>query len=161
MKLTNYMRDNFIDKVLGSLTKIDYLSQAQEILNKDAYNKLPKVLQDKSIQHYLESKFIYIDGVRCMGRFQIRNKEYEPSDEIKIKVNELHILFESQRDKRETAKQQLRAMIYGVTTLKAAKEVLPDSLHLYLPIEQEKLSNSFALVTTELMNNLKEMGLKG
>jgi uncharacterized membrane protein YgaE (UPF0421/DUF939 family) len=160
MKLTNYMRDGFVDKVIGSLTKIDYISQTQELLNKDAFNNLPKILQDKNITHYLENKRIYFEGARCMGGYFVRNREYEASDEIKAKVKELHVLFESQREKLSQSEQQLKAMIYGVTTLKAAKEVLPESLHQFLPVESEKKTNSFALVTTELMDNLKAMGLK-
>jgi hypothetical protein len=159
MKLTNYMRDDFIDKVLNNLKKVDYISQTQELLNKDAFNNLPKVLQDKSIQHFLENKRIYFEGARCMGSYYVRNKEYEPNDEIAAKVKELHILYEAQRDSKEMVKAQLRALIYGVTTLKSARDVVPESLHKYLPTESAKQTNSFALVTSELMDNLKSLGL--
>jgi hypothetical protein len=160
MKLTNTMRDDFVNKVLNGLNNIDYISQVQELLNKDALSKLPKVLQGKDTQHYLEKKRIYFYDFGCMGAWYVRNTEYEASDEIKEKIKELHALFEAQREGKREAKSQLYAMIQSVTTLNRAKEVIPEDLHKFLPSENVPKVNEFALTTPELMSNLKSLGLK-
>lgn len=160
MKLTNKLRDDFIGKVINALHNVDYISQAQELLNKEAFNALPEALKNKDIQHYLETKSIYLHDFSCLGRFRVRNSQYEVNDETKEKVKNIHTLFAAQRDKKYDAQIQLHAMIYSCSTLKKAKEVLPEDLHKYLPIENENPINEFALTTNNLMESLKELGLK-
>lgn len=153
------MRDSFISAVLNKTVNVDYRSQIQEIANQDAISQLPINLQNKDTLHYLEKDYVYFDNARCMGSYYVKNNEYKPSDAVKRKVKAIHDLSETQEEKRKTVKGQLKAVIYGVTTLKAAKEVLPENLHQYLPEENVKPANSFAVVTTELMDNLKSLGL--
>ena len=93
MKLTNELRDTFINDVLNKLTNVDYRSQVKELLNKESFSQLPEVLQQKEFLHYFENKRIYFDGAGCMGAYLVKNIEYIPSDLIKLKVKELHNLF--------------------------------------------------------------------
>lgn len=160
MKLTNRLRDEFVAKVINSLHNIDYISQTQELLNKEAFNALPEALKNKDIQHYLETKRIYLHNYSYLGRFNVRNSQYELNNETIEKVKNFHTLFAAQRDKKYEVEQQLNAIIHSCTTLKKAKEVLPENLHKYLPVENEKPTNEFALTTNNLMESLKELGLK-
>ena len=161
MKLTNELRNTFINDVLNKLKNVDYRSQVQELLNKESFSQLPEVLQQKEFLHYFENKRIYFDGAGagCMGAYHVKNMEYIPSDKIKLEVKELHKLFELQRDKKNIVENQLHAMIYSASSLKQAKEIVPIDLHKYLPSEEIKKANT-ALVTTELMDNLKDLGIK-
>lgn len=160
MKLTKNLRDIFINKVINALPNIDYISQTQEYLNKQAYNALPDSLKNKEISHYLEVNSLYIHNYSCLGRFKVRNSQYELNDIDREKVKEFHSLFEAQRDKKYEIKKQLEAVIYGCFTLKKAKEILPEDLHKYLPVENERTVNSMAVTTTSLMDSLKELGFK-
>lgn len=160
MKLTNRLRDEFVVKVINSLHNIDYISQTQELLNKEAFNALPEALKIKDIQHYLETKRIYLYEYSCLGRFNVRNSQYEVNDETREKIKNFHTLFAAQRDKKHEVEKQLNAIIHSCTTLKKAKEVLPEDLHKYLPVENDKPINEFALTTNNLMESLKELGLK-
>ena len=160
MKLTNYMRDFFVESVLKSLKNVDYREKYQSILQEDAIKQLPEKLQDKSLHGYLESERIYINDFGCMGSVYVKNNKYKPSDEIKEKLKFIHADFEKQRNLLASVRGTVRALIYRATTVEKAKLILDESLHKYLPVKQEIADPINALATTELMDNLKILGLK-
>ena len=88
---------------------------------------MPEALKNKDIQHYLETKRIYLHNYSYLGRFNVRNSQYELNNETIEKVKNFHTLFAAQRDKKYEVEQQLNAIIHSCTTLKKAKEVLPEN----------------------------------
>ena len=101
--------------------------------------------------------------MNCMGSVPVRNNRYDPSEEIITQLKVIHDAHEEQAEQFKKVKSTIRGVIYGVTTIENAKLILDESLHKYLPVKVDAKSPANQLVTTELMDNLKNLGfgLKG
>ena len=150
MKLTNYHRDAFIHAVMNDVPKItkeDVQPKVQEALVKamspearKLYRKAPKAL----VRDY--SYDLTTD--RCCVNFTVGD-----ADAASVLVP-----FVEAVKKHEAVKASLRATIYSCSTLKQAKDRLPE-FEKYLPSEAGSLPASANLpVVANLVADLTKLG---
>ena len=150
MKLTNYHRDAFIHAVMNDVPKItkeEVQPKVQEALVKamspetrKLYRKAPKALKsDYSFN---------LTTDRCCVSFVVGDAD---------KDTVLAPFFEAVK-KHEAVKDSLRATIYSCSTLKQAKDRLPE-FEKYLPSEAGSLPASANLpVVANLVADLTNLG---
>lgn len=164
MKLTVADRNAFVNAAMGDVPKIEYQAQVQKLIADDAFKQLPKPIQDivkkGDYVEYLEGRWFYMEGQRCLGTVKIYNIRggYEPTVEVKEKVNELHGLHEAQSKNHKDLRDKLQATIYACTTLKMAKERLPEELHKYLPQERGASGLANLPMVANLMDEMTKAG---
>lgn len=162
MKLNKYQKEAFVSAVMQDIPSVDYVEQFRVLVQGDALSQLPDaiklIVKDTNLSQYITLTYVYLDGCRCMGRVAIFNCQgaYKCSDEIRAKCLELHDLFEAQNEARHNIRYKLESAISSVSTLKQAKQLMPDLIK-YLPQEHEKTTQPPAI--TGLSDDLRLLGL--
>jgi hypothetical protein len=163
MKLTKIDREAFVKAVMQDVPRIDYQEQIRALVQNDAISQLPepvrKIAKTKHLTEFLEAHYFYLNGSRCVGGISVRGPQgsYKPSEETQQEAIRLHDLYEAQRDKRNQLEQQLEAAIGACTTLKVAKERLPE-FEKYLPQDRDGTGNINLPTTTHLVDALSAAG---
>lgn len=144
MRLTNYQRDAFISAIMNDVPKIDYQTQAEAIAKEDAYNQMPvkvkEAFNDKTLLPYFHKQYFYFRGMNFCSVTIYAPEGFDVGADAKTKLHELNDLKNSQQENRNALESKLRGAIYSVSTLKAARELLPDFLD-YLPEEDKPTKN--------------------
>ena len=140
MKLTNYIRDAYINAIMADVPKVDYNEQAEK-LARDHIKKMfakdfPKVkIEDATpwlnvgtvdLPGHLQNIYSVRTSYECLRHTEV----WEPLSEIAKEKDK-------QDDKRIALRSQLRGAAYSCTTSKQLRELLPE-FDKYLPAEQEK-----------------------
>lgn len=164
MRLTNTDKDAFVDAAIKDVPVVDYPGQVRKLVMDDAFKQLPepiqKIVKDGVYTDYLDTTYYYADGAMCMGQVMIYNLhgEYKITDDVKVKIKELHDAFELQSEKRGEIRRKLRAVIYPVNTLKTAKDRIPEDLHKYLPHDRDSTGVAGLPAVANLMEDLNAAG---
>jgi len=143
--------------VLADLKTENFIEQAQLMLQKDAVLNLPEQL--RAHLDFLETKYVHINGCFCM-RAAVKNNRYSVSDDMAEKVKNLHDKHVEQRDMISSVSLEIYALLRNCNTAKQAHQLLPESLHKYIPKETERESTATALVTENLSDLIKKIGLR-
>lgn len=139
MKLTNYLRDAFINAAMQDVPAVDYDAQIRKMLTDGAVSTLPpkirKIYEDPSTREYvrvseLGYKFKYI-SVPGLGMLP---------PEAAGKYDALSALKTAQTKQRNDLMDKLRSVAYSATTRKKLAEMLPEFAK-YLPAEEVKSEN--------------------
>ena len=156
MKLTKFDREAFVNAVMNDVPKVDYDAQAQKLATAWLVAQLPepvrKVYEAEGGRYrdYLEKSYIAMPG--CLQNFYApatSSVSFYDDDELKA-LNDKAI---EQNRSRSALRENLEAVIASCSTLKQAKERLPE-FEKYLPTERgaSGLSNlpAIANVVAEL-----------
>lgn len=157
MRLTNSDRDAFVRAVMDDVPKTDYSEQAmklcEEAFLKAADPRLLAVYNDPKLRDRLEGRYVALPGY--LQNFYHRLVDDKTLTALRSQLEELANKHREQVESRSKLETQLRGAIYGCTTLKQAKEVLPE-FEKYLPQERDgKVIRSMPVVAnlvTDLMN---------
>jgi Nucleotide modification associated domain 5 len=162
MKLTKYDRQAFVKAVLADIPQIDYREQARKLIYEDSIDQLPKVLQDaardEKAKSYIHTTSHYLSAFyNSFTVFGQRYHDYKPSDKIKTKLGELIAAHEAQKEKLDAVEAKLTASIEACTTLKSAKERLPE-FEKYLPADRTPEKGVYLPAVANLVADLATLG---
>jgi hypothetical protein len=164
MRLTQLQKKAFVRAVMADIPLEDHKQAFREYITKRAFAKLPKeirtIADNPTLAPYLYREWEYISGAYCMGSVYIIKKSdahLELTDEEQAEVGVIHAKFKDQQEKIHEIQAKLNSAINSVTTIKQAKEVLPDLIK-YIPSEATQATNNLPLVIG-LSDELKALGL--
>jgi hypothetical protein len=161
MKLTKSDREAFVRAVMDDVPTIDYNEQCRSIVKAWGISTLPEELQPIAKKHpeFFGTRYIYapsgLDNLYAIahpdfGNSMMRHK----SPEEYAKVEALGEASRKQNETRNALREKLTATIGACSTLKQAKERLPE-FEKYLPAERGvtgTINLPVANLVAELMN---------
>jgi len=163
MKLTKYDRQAFVKGVMADIPKEDYKEQVRALILEDSIQALPKKLQDAArdatCKDYLETGTFYSRGLGTSFTVYDRrwNGRYAPSATAQKKLQELEALHQAQQKKLDDVESKLTASIEACSTLKVAKERLPE-FEKYLPADRTPEKGAYLPAVANLVADLATLG---
>lgn len=181
MRLTNYHRESFIRAVVNDLPPIEdspEYKEVEEAVEQYVVSKLPVCLRgpylDRSTREYFKDNLGFSSNhsfnaelnhltwedrhklFQFFGRKPV-SIEVGPGSQLDIAI----IKFIGKLKDLSALRIKLRNAIFSCTTLKQAKDYLPDSLHKYLPANVDvsaRNANRSLPVVTNVLTDLKAFG---
>jgi hypothetical protein len=158
MKLTNFIRDAFIDSVMNDVPKIDYASQARKAFLDAHIAALPKGVQtlwaSNELRPYLQTNTAHL----CNASFAFPSADRYSNAVVpaaaKSEVERIEAAHCAQRQARAALRTTLKGAAYACTTTKALRELLPE-FDRYLPAEAEKTSRQLPVVQNIMADFVK------
>ena len=166
MKLTNTRRNAIVAAIMADVPFVDYKELYRIKTQEFALQLLPpkvKALHDEGLESYLSRMDVLpIENGWCMGWVTVyAGREIvfdnELTDAQKAELQDLHDKHEAQAEQCAELKKMLKSALYGCTTIKRAKEMLPE-FDKYFDDEPEKTANLPAI--TGLADAFRNAGLK-
>lgn len=151
MRLTNYIRDAFIDSVMNDTPCTDYKEQARKLALADVVDQLPpkvKAVWDaKDLRDYIDTATLQMGSGYVLGSVTVPGVygKAKFTDATKKALDELQQLAKKQSNDRDTLRSRLKSIAYACSTRKALAEALPE-FEKYLP-DEEKTSRSLPVVS--------------
>ena len=159
MKLNNSHRDAFIRAVIDDVPQIDYDDICRKKCVEWGIGLLPvevRAVYDK-YPNYIHTFWFGTPG--CLNSVYVPG--VSPNEQaqaaIKSELQDLANAKSAQSRKLRELEQQLKAAIYSVTTLKRAKEILPE-FEKYLPNEISGAVDRSMPTISNLVSSLVEAG---
>ena len=144
MKLTNYIRDAFIKRVMTDVPYVDYSEQARILAQttvRDAFDKQYGAGKYKSLDEagWLGHRYVPMPRniQNCYMAIPSGSDLGQEYPEVWAQILKLSTLAEAQSASRTALENNLRAAAYSVTTRKALADLLPEFEH-YLPADDAK-----------------------
>lgn len=167
MKLNNSQRDAFVKAVMHDVPKVNYDEQMKKLVEADCIEHLPKKVQaiakDKELRSFLKTTYWspgYKSGFSSF--YVLANSEhgnnYKPSEAAQKEINKLVELNQKQTQARDQMASKIKAIIYGCSTLKQARERLPEFVK-YLP-EDVAAPAAYVPAVSNVVADLVKMGWK-
>lgn len=151
MKLTNKLREAFVNAVMADVPQIDYNDQASKIIEAQTLNLLPVALKealakDPSILSLIERHYVGAP-VGLRGQYTHAPSGFDLSRSAPKAWAELKKLGEknmAQSDAHDRLKSQIKGAAASVSTVKALHALLPEFAK-YLPDDTPTTKNLPAL----------------
>lgn len=145
MRLTNYIRDAYINSVMFDVPQERYEEQMEKTILDDAIAQLPgpvrAIWKDPKLQGYIETHSVYPAAkAGCVQVPCLSSGGFKLTDAASAQVLKLRDLREEQTRGLSNLRTRLRSIAYGCTTRKALAEALPE-FEKYLPKEEETSRN--------------------
>lgn len=163
MKLTNYIRDAYVERALQDVPKPkDFHNIISDAVRGIFVAKLPtsvaKVWKDSKTRAYVATASFHGFGISVavpsdQGQWNSL-KESHVSDEERRTLKAIQVEWEADEAMRRALKDKLRAAAYGCTTRKALAELLPEFAH-YLPAEDALAGRSLPVVANLVTDFVK------
>lgn len=155
MKLTRPDRDAFVLAVMNDVPMIDYQEKIKKEVAAADYQMMPplirRVQDDPNLRGFLKRQRAWINHRALHAVCDIDNVP-----KLAEKLKALNNLEEAQSVSRNELSLKVSAMIAGCTTLKMAKERLPE-FEKYLPAERGETGTT-NLLTINVIADLTKMG---
>lgn len=148
MKLNKYQKAAFVRAVMDDLPRLNFQERAEKLVREDNLTQLPaeirKIAESNTLRAYLKVARWWAPGGE-LSPFNVfdqteYNSDYKPSSEVLEKLRELSAEARAERERREALKEKVTGVIEACSTLKVAKERLPE-FEKYLPTEEAKAPN--------------------
>jgi hypothetical protein len=159
MRLTNYHRDAFVKSIMDDVPQHDFQKDFESVVQKELEKILPKdilkIWKDNSLKGYLQTARLH----RVDPLYFSVPLSYEEGLSL-VSRPAVKKIIEAARDekrKREELKLKVKSAIYSVSTVKKAKELIPE-LAKYLPDEKDKHSKFAPAAIVNLSSDLTEAG---
>ena len=146
MKLTNLIRDSFINAAMQDVPSVDYEKQAQDLFEKAALDVMPaavaRIYKDPETKGYVNLTNIQFAGFSHYIPSESHSSLGGPSAMplLGSKCEELEKLqqaYKAGRTKNDELRNSLRSVAYSCTTRKQLLEALPE-FEKYLPALMDK-----------------------
>lgn len=162
MKLTNYIRDAYIERALKDVPEgKDFENAITDAVRAVFAARLPaavaKVWKDSSMRGHINTVSFHGLGVslavpgaserRYLDERHLTADERKPLETLKAE-------WDADKQMRDNLRNKLRAAAYGCTTRKALAELLPEFAH-YLPPEEAPTGRSLPVVTNMVADFVK------
>ena len=159
MKLTKIHREAFVRSVMADIPSKDYVEEIRTIIRKDAITHLPQALRDAiakdaTVEQYLRTYSQYVSDV---GSFSTYCRNYDLSAEASQRIAKLADAHREQNENRIAVRRKLEATIAGCSTLRIAKERLPE-FEKYLPVDSGAEKSAYLPATADLVTHLTILG---
>lgn len=155
MRLTNTDRDAFIQSVMDDVPKIDYAEKARSMAMKHAVERMPALVA-KSNPEWVRGEHIHLGYLPNGTSAHLPvERGFKFDEAFTSQLLQLAADAKEQEKRLRDLRASVRSAIYGCSTLKQAKERLPE-FEKYLPAERDGkyIPNlpAVANLVTELMN---------
>jgi hypothetical protein len=158
MRLNKYHKNAFVKAVMDDVPKHDYQKDLETVANKEIQEMLPKeifkIWNDNKLKGYLETRplSLHYFNFSVPLSYEERCSFVErPSIKKIVEADEI------QRKERRALRRKIQAAIDSVTTVKKAKELLPEFAK-YLPDEKDAPSKLAPAVIANLASDLSAAG---
>lgn len=153
MRLTNTIREAFVNAALDDVPSVDYQSMISKLALDDAISQMPATLQRayKVCPEYFENKGKQLqdENGRHIGWYYGPWGNSNMTSETRAKIVEANALMSAQSIARYRLKEKLSAVAHSTTTRKGLVELLP-GFEKYLPEEAAPLSRMVPAVANVL-----------
>ena len=162
MKLTSYHRNAFVRAVIDDIPKIDYSEEIRTAVQNYALSKLPveikAIWRNNQLRGFLKTRTGYFGGVHVEFPCWSDNSRSDGNEiENSKTVSALIAKATAQRVAIDEVQRKVSSAIHSVTTLKNAKELLPEFAK-YLPLESDPPSKFAPAVIANLSAELVALG---
>lgn len=165
MKLTKSDREAFVMAVLNDIPQVDYNELAQKYVKDFLIEKMPPkikaIYEDKGLRDWLLQNHVGMPGVLQSFYFQWKRFDYVKVDhlypELAPHLYELSDKLKEQNQVRRDMKLKLEGIINSCSTLKQAKERLPE-FEKYLPKERDATGVSNLPAVSNVVAELSKLG---
>lgn len=145
MRLTNYIRDAYINSVMLDVPQERHSEQMEKTILDDAIAQLPgpvrAIWKDPKLQGYIETYSVHpVPKAGCVQAPCLGSSTFKLTDTAMTRALELRKLRDEQEARLSNLRTRLRSIAYSCTTRKALAEALPE-FEKYLPKEEETSRN--------------------
>lgn len=166
MKLSNYIRDAFINSVMNDVPKKDFSEEAQKIFAKAYIDALPEPIKMAwalpNCREYLRTVYANI----CGQSFQLPATDahkwggIKTPEKAKAKIDALVAQHNEQEKQHDALRAKIKGAAYACNTTKQLRELLPE-FDKYLPPEEEKTLRTLPVVQNIVADFVKAGWPKG
>ncbi len=166
MRLTNSIKQAFVQAVLDDVPTKDYQELLRGLIRADAMERLPSAVRaiatDKTLAHFVADHYYHISVNKNDGYEQyfglclyikMPTSEYIESHAIQERKHEYIKAHLAQEKMLNDLRQKLQDAINAVSTVKNARLAMPEFAK-YLPQEASKSSNLPTTIFANLLNEL-------
>lgn len=161
-RLTKALRSAIVDRILNDLPQVDYDSQAQVLVQDDAFESMPDTIKmiyrNPDLRHWLQRSWTSTSW-GLSGCYVYSTTEYRKSAAVKEKLDALSKLAEEQSNVRRTLRNKLTVMLDSCSTIKRAIALMPELAN-YFPKANEVVIDSLP-ATIKIADELVKAGWKG
>lgn len=159
MKLTNYMRDAFVRRVMDDVPSVDYSEAIRAEVMKAAVAAMPPKVRaawaDKSLNCYINTSYFSVLRVSVANVPMPRGASHEAAEKhLQDAVAGLVAKYKEQIDKRDALQSKLKQCAYSATTRKALAGMLPE-FEKYLPADETAALRSVPVVANVVADFVK------
>lgn len=162
IRLTNYIRDAFINAAMNDVPQVDYQAQIIKLVMEDITKQLPIVIQDAlnspAAKDYISKISASYGGVYIEVPGTVAQRYHHPTltKPAQAKLEKLVAAKDAQTTERSVLRGKVHAAAYGCNNRKALAELLPE-FEKYLPAEEEKTCRTLPAVAN-LMADFSKAG---
>lgn len=139
MKLTQNDRDAFVRAVMNDVPTIDYVEQSRALVLKQLVQKLPPKIKaiwnDSELRGFIKCD-AYFRPIGSLSSVYGPPVEYSPDAATMVKLQGMSAAKTAQHERLQELRSKVSGAIQGCTTLKQAKERLPE-FEKYLPADRD------------------------
>lgn len=158
MRLTNQIRDAFINGVMRDVPSVDYTEQIRKLLEQDIEAQLPPAVlaihKDKALCGYVNTSWGSFNSGVSIAYPSSNNEGTKITTKAATKVDELRTLSKLQSAARNDLQRKLKNVAYSVTTRKALVQALPE-FEKYLPEDEAKAVRTLPVVQNVVADFVK------
>jgi hypothetical protein len=164
MRLTNYIRDAFIEAAMQDIPKKkSNLEEMSKIAQEDINSRLPKNIKKIWLENTDERDFLIVrhDSFKkasfCYPSTSAYSSGSRPlRDSVKAKLELMAEENDAECKKLNELRSKLKGAAYACTTTKQLRDLLPD-FSKYLPNEEEQTARSLPVVAN-IVEEFKKAG---
>lgn len=159
MKLTKFDRQAFVRAVMADIPKEDFLDQMRKVVMDDSIEQLPAQLRqfalDPKTAPYLKTGTYW--SKKSFTYFGDNQHHWTPSPKAQKKIDALREKHDAQELRLDEVRSKVSASIEACTTLKMAKERLPE-FEKYLPQDRGPQKSAYLPAVANLVADLTKLG---
>lgn len=161
MKLTITMKEEFVRAVMQDVPQHDFYADFQKVVQDFAVSKMPpeirKIWRNNELRGFLRTNS-YWDDLSCDYPIFGSSKSEECALIRELKeVKEIQLKARQESERRAQLRNKIKSAIYSVSTVKQARELLPE-FEKYLPKPGESISKLTPAVIANLAADLTAAG---
>jgi len=150
MRLTNFLRDCFINDVMRGLPSTDHGEKIRKLIFDEAVKALPPAVaalwNDTKLKGFVYTRAVYFEG-RSASCPMDNTDGFIVNEHPKLlaKLRELDKAADAQANRDSNLRSRLRAVAYGCSTLEQLREALPEFIA-YMPEDEGKAVRTLPVV---------------
>lgn len=158
MKLTNYIRDAYINSVMNDVPEVDYtdkiIKHVLASIGGDLPTQVAKIWKDPKTCGFIKKAGFMFNGVYVVVPTGDPYKAPKLNENDQLQLVELSKLHADQKTLRNTLRQKVKQTAYGCTTSKALIDLLPE-FEKYLPAESGSTCRNLPVIANLMVDLVK------
>lgn len=148
MRLTNYLREAFVNAAMNDVPHVDYQEQWRKLVLPAHVATLPTEVQtlwnNLNTRKFLNTCYMQCPGssmeVPCIDEYEYR-RNLQPPPAVREEADKLTKAYTAQRESQANLRRMLESVALSCTTRKALAAALPE-FEKYLPAEEAPMSRT-------------------